>query len=377
MRFLIVDDDATLRAIVRSKLCNLGHAVVEAADGCSGWAAMQDAAIDCALVDLGLPDMDGRELIERARAIQATRRLPIIVITGRHDRDAIDAAFKTGADYFLTKPINWPLFPHQLGYVLRMATSERQARRAQVATRAESHLKDTVIGRLDHVLQPLARQIASNAQQLAFLASTIAGAEQFSQHVERIRADAADLVETLGTMANFATLLTESVNISQRRVPLAALLDGAMEALQARYAEAPVVLETPQHELWIDCDQEQLTRALVGLLDNAFRFSPADRSVTLSAQHFEDGGVCLRVDDDGAGIPAPRLCQLLTPLSPVDQPAAGHHSSDGLGLAVAKFIAEAHGGKLTIQSAIGNGTTASIYLPADLISLADQDAEAA
>ena len=71
------------------------------------------------------------------------------------------------------------------------------------------------------------------------------------------------------------------------------------------------------------------------------------------------------------------LCQLLTPLSPLDQPAAGHHSSDGLGLAVAKFIAEAHGGKLTIQSAIGNGTTASIYLPADLISLADQDAEAA
>ena len=141
--------------------------------------------------------------------------------------------------------------------------------------------------------------------------------------------------------------------------------------------EAPFEFDAPEHEVWVDCDLDQLTRALACLLDNAFRFSPAQRPVALSAQHFEDGSVCIKIDDDGPGIPTQKLCHLLSPMSQMDQQDTYRHTVDGLGLAVAKFIAEAHGGKLTIQSAMGGGTTACIYLPADLISLTASEYEAA
>ncbi len=374
MRLLIIDDDAILRRIVKSKMEVAGNTVAEAGTGSAGWDAMQSATFDCVLVDLGLPDMDGRVLIKRARNTPRTRHLPMIVITGRHDSEAIDEAFDIGANYFLTKPVNWALFQHQISYVMRLAEAGRQAQRAHLVSQAESRLKDTVIGRLNYVLRPMAANIAANADDFASLANEPARHALMQQQAKQICAEARNLELTLGTMANFAALLTNGVDLNQRQISIADLLDGVLHALQTQWASAAFQMDAPEHDLWLHCDHAQLTGALVNLLDNAFRFSPADRSVKLSAQHLEDGSVCFVVDDEGPGIAPDKLHRLLAPMSVIDQSDRSAYDVSGLGLAAAKFIAEAHGGRLTVQSALGRGTSASLHLPSDLVAIADADA---
>ena len=377
MRILIVDDDATLRAIVKSKMANVGNAVIEAGDGASGWRILQSTTIDFALIDLGLPDMDGRTLISRVRNNPATSHLPIVVITGRNDREAIDAAFQIGANYFLTKPINWALFRHQITYVMRMAEAERQAQSAHLAAQAESRLKDTIIGRLNYVLRPMAANIASASVDLASVLDEIAPEDRLKEQVGHIRADALTLEKTLGDMANFATLLTQSIELNQRQLSLTSLLDGVMQSVENEWPSASFQIEPPEYPIGLHCDEQQLTRALSSLLENAFRFSPPDRPVRLSARQLDDGSLCFIIDDEGPGIAPEKLRRLLVPMAVIDQADRMTYDVSGLGLATVKYIAEAHGGKLTVQSAVGRGTTATIHLPAELIAKLEADAHAA
>ena len=102
MRILLAEDDIALAARIRSALEEAGFVVVHAADGVDAEYQGQVEEFDAAVVDLGLPDLDGLSVLERWRA--AGRGLPVLVLTARarwHDKLA---GFDAGADDYLTKP---------------------------------------------------------------------------------------------------------------------------------------------------------------------------------------------------------------------------------------------------------------------------------
>ncbi|MBD9369706.1 response regulator transcription factor [Xanthomonas sp. XNM01] len=102
MRILLAEDDIALAARIRSALEEAGFVVVHAADGVDAEYQGQVEEFDAAVVDLGLPDLDGLSVLERWRA--AGRDLPVLVLTARarwHDKLA---GFDAGADDYLTKP---------------------------------------------------------------------------------------------------------------------------------------------------------------------------------------------------------------------------------------------------------------------------------
>lgn len=98
---LVVEDEAPVRRFLSAALASRGYVVVEAATLRDGLAQATSRRPDCILLDLGLPDGDGLELIRRVREWSAT---PVIVISARgNERDKVDA-LDAGADDYLTKP---------------------------------------------------------------------------------------------------------------------------------------------------------------------------------------------------------------------------------------------------------------------------------
>jgi DNA-binding response OmpR family regulator len=89
---------------------------------------------DIVLLDLEMPTLDGFGVLKALRADARWRDLPVIVVTGREDVDAVDRAFGAGATSFVVKPLNWRLLSHQLRYVHRMATNERLLSESREAT---------------------------------------------------------------------------------------------------------------------------------------------------------------------------------------------------------------------------------------------------
>jgi len=143
MRILFVDDDPILREFAVVNLSSEHASVDTAPDGAAALAAIEAQAPDIMLLDLEMPTLDGFAVLKALRASEKHRDLPVIVVTGREDVEAVDRAFGAGATSFVVKPMNWRLLSHQLRYVHRTAMAERrmaasQAEAAAMVTRLAS-----------------------------------------------------------------------------------------------------------------------------------------------------------------------------------------------------------------------------------------------
>jgi DNA-binding response OmpR family regulator len=125
MRILFVDDDPILREFAIVNLSTEQAQVETAPDGAAALTAIEAQSPDLVLLDLEMPTMDGFSVLKALRASPKTRDLPVIVVTGREDVDAVDRAFGAGATSFVVKPLNWRLLSHQLRYVHRSAMNEK------------------------------------------------------------------------------------------------------------------------------------------------------------------------------------------------------------------------------------------------------------
>jgi diguanylate cyclase (GGDEF)-like protein len=130
-RVAVIADDEDLGRLLLAEACT--HAGLEPRAFDNGrdalTAAAADANVAIALLDVDMPGMDGYSVCRALRADAALGNLPIVMVTGHDDGGAIDAAFEAGATDFVTKPVNWALLPHRLGYILRNADAAQRIER--------------------------------------------------------------------------------------------------------------------------------------------------------------------------------------------------------------------------------------------------------
>jgi two-component system KDP operon response regulator KdpE len=115
---LVVEDDPALRSLLVTTLPAHGYRVLEAATGAEGTRLAADHVPDLALVDLGLPDLDGIEWIGKVRTWSA---MPIIVLTARGQETSKVRALDAGADDYVTKPFGFPELLARIRVALRHA----------------------------------------------------------------------------------------------------------------------------------------------------------------------------------------------------------------------------------------------------------------
>jgi two-component system KDP operon response regulator KdpE len=116
---LIVDDEPAIRRLLEAILSRAGYEVIAAEDAEGALAALASGGIDLALLDLGLPDKDGLEVIAAVRHMNST--IPIIVLTARHDTAEKIAALDLGADDYVTKPFDGDELQARLRSAMRRA----------------------------------------------------------------------------------------------------------------------------------------------------------------------------------------------------------------------------------------------------------------
>jgi two-component system, OmpR family, KDP operon response regulator KdpE len=102
LRVLVVDDEPAILRFLRAGLSSQGYLVTEARDGVRALEALRQSATDLLVLDLGLPDLDGLEIIRRIRDAGST--VPIIVLSSRSDEQGKVEALDLGADDYVTKP---------------------------------------------------------------------------------------------------------------------------------------------------------------------------------------------------------------------------------------------------------------------------------
>jgi diguanylate cyclase (GGDEF)-like protein len=139
---LVADDDPVMRLLMLEMLAQVGLDAVEAEDGPAAIASFRRQPPDLVLLDVDMPNMDGFAVCRAIRALQDQEALesaatvPIIMVTGGDDLEAVTQAYEVGATDFVSKPINWPILGHRVLYVLRASDAIARLRVADAQNRA-------------------------------------------------------------------------------------------------------------------------------------------------------------------------------------------------------------------------------------------------
>lgn len=113
---VVIEDDMKVREAVSRSLASLGHSVETAANGLSGLEMTVNSAPDLVVLDLGLPDVEGQEVLKMIRAVSA---VPVIIATAQDDETEIVRLLNSGADDYVVKPFSGPHLDARIRAVLR------------------------------------------------------------------------------------------------------------------------------------------------------------------------------------------------------------------------------------------------------------------
>ena len=169
---------------------------------------------------------------------------------------------------------------------------------------------------------------------------------------------AENLNRILGTACNVSDYIRGSFPLNKRPVSIWRLLDeldrNSLHLLPAKNIE---LVKQLRYQGNIDVDLDRLAQALSNVIENSVRAMPSGGVITFTVDLIEDI-VAIRISDTGCGIAPEFLPRLFEPFEACD-----HSDGAGIGLAITKGIIEEHGGKISLRSVAGKGTTVDIRLP--------------
>jgi two-component system phosphate regulon sensor histidine kinase PhoR len=182
--------------------------------------------------------------------------------------------------------------------------------------------------------------------------------------VATIDIETGHLVQMINELLDLSRIEQASDSVRHDEVLLAPLVEASMRRLRTFAERQGVVLIelVPDDLPPIRGDEERLDQLLMNLLHNAIKFSPDGGSVAITTDEHPDG-VVISVTDHGVGIPRKDQARVFERFYKVDRARQRGVGGTGLGLAIARHIAEAHGGRIWLESTEGEGSTFSFSLP--------------
>lgn len=191
------------------------------------------------------------------------------------------------------------------------------------------------------------------------------GHEGYRDYAGDIHKSGARLLAVINDVLDVSRLEGGLLTIEAHSENILDVAEGAIKLARGltqdrRAIEIDVPAETPS----LFVDPRRLSQALGNLLANALKFTPESGRVCFAARLQPDGGIHLMVEDTGIGMAEETIAVALEPFRQLDGSLARRFEGAGLGLSIAKALAELHGGHLSVRSAVGEGTLVTIALPA-------------
>jgi signal transduction histidine kinase len=229
---------------------------------------------------------------------------------------------------------------------------------------------DAMVARLDHeermrrmLFAAVSHDLRTPVTALRLLANAIddelVDAETRREYVARMGTHVRALGTLIDDLFELTRLQSGELEWTMERVDVDLLLAEAVDAMRPAADAGAVSVSARRGGGAARANPEQLQRVLFNLIQNAIHHTPADGSVTVSAEAV-NGGIEVEVADTGAGVPADQRDRVFDPFYRAD--ASRQHDGAGLGLAISRAIVEAHGGRIWLEDA-AVGTRVRFSLP--------------
>jgi signal transduction histidine kinase len=392
-RILYVEDDLSSRMLVRQVLHSAGHEVLEAEDGIAGIRLAQEERPDLILMDINMPGLDGYEAATKIKSLPGLAATPIIAVTANVVEGDRERALTAGCDGYLPKPIDVDALPDQINEFLggRRERVDEEAERGYLREYSER-----LVDRLEEKIEALTRSdemksrfISIAAHELRTPITVIRGyldillepngpldhaepdaitlLEGIHNGVRRLHEIVEDMLDVIRIEAK-----TLELKIAPMRLDEATEKAIALHGKNAEQRRLTLKLKSLEHLPTIWGDGARIQQVLGHLIANAIKYTPDGGSITISGRIVRweqlnktttdrpsgDYYVELIVADTGVGIEPSEQDRIFEQFYEVRDPRLHSTSKTdfmgggaGLGLAITRGVAEAHGGWVWVESA--------------------------
>jgi signal transduction histidine kinase len=252
-------------------------------------------------------------------------------------------------------------------HVAILAAERAETDRDLVIERAQT---DSALAMRDEFLGVVSHELRNQLNSLLLFASLIGQevsqddhVEQVLEHVRRSRRAGARMDRLIGDLVDVASIEAGRLAVRRESVDPAEIVTEAITAFKAQASASQLTLsvEMVRPLPLVALDPARILQVLINLLTNAFKFTPANGRVVVRAEHVGEQ-LCFAVSDSGEGIPAD---QLESVFERYVQLAKNDRRGLGLGLYISNCIVQGHGGRMWVDSTIGEGSTFCFTLPLD------------
>ncbi|MEO8397021.1 MAG: response regulator [Chloroflexota bacterium] len=358
-RILVIEDEINIRENMAEILQYEGYEVVTAEQGVMGIQMARDYVPDLIICDIMMPQLDGYGVLTELRSHGETATIPFIFLTAKADPESVRFGMNSGADDYLLKPCG----RDEIVAAINARMAKREAAE-QVHQRSFEELRGNLITILPHELRTPLTSILGYTELLQMDHETLDKAE-IDERLELIMNAGNRLFRVIENYLLYAQIeifrrdarTMEAISKQQIAYPSALIQDVAQR--KVRQQQRPNDLSIEVEDATVHISMESLQKIVEELIDNALRFSAPGTRVGVRGE-VQDGVYLLSVSDEGRGMTSDQINQIGAYMQ--FERKLYEQQGMGLGLILAKNLAELHRGRLTIRSVPSQGTTVYVEL---------------
>ncbi|MCB5188905.1 hybrid sensor histidine kinase/response regulator [Methylobacillus caricis] len=385
-KLLIVDDLAenlqALEAIIRGE----NRIIHQAASGEEALTLMLEHEFALAIIDVQMPGMDGFELAELMRGTAKTRHIPIVFVTAAAtELHFAFRGYETGAVDFLYKPLDVNAVKSKVNVFVALHQQRLETQRQVAALESSRRQQEALLHELQLTQAELQQSITQRDNFMSMVAHELRtplntlfldvqvrtlqlerknlaafSQEELGKMVERDRRQIKSMIRLIDDMLDLSRISSGKLSIRPVETNLAELLERLVADFmpQAQAARYTINLDI-QRRIEGQWDAFRLEQIIVNLLTNAMRYGNA-KPISVSLRQ-QDNQAVITVRDQGQGISAEDQARIFLAF----ERCQGNQVSSGLGLGlyIAQQLAEAHQGRISVESTLGEGSAFTLQLP--------------
>jgi len=249
--------------------------------------------------------------------------------------------------------------------VLRSERRNREIEAARQEAVAASRSKSQFLANMSHELRTPLNAIIGFAEIIRGELYGPAGVARYVDYAADIYSSGQHLLSIINDILDMAKIEAGRMDLREGWLQPADAIGSTLRivAEQARLGSIRMLVESDAALPRLLADERALRQMLLNLLSNAIKFTPAGGRVSVGVCLHRDGGIRFSVADTGIGMSPAEVERALHPFGQVDSELSRRHNGTGLGLTLVQSLIELHGGRLTIDSAKGSGTTVILDFP--------------